>query len=99
MSRITPNGWTAIIVAAMVISAAGVAVLHLGFNAFLFIDGADCDGCIHRKRRCIGIPRETDMHGGERWHCIGVPVGPWYCYREVRTEHEEQWVPVPCLSQ
>ncbi len=56
---------------------------------------ADCDGCIHRKRRCIGIPRETDMHGGERWHCIGVPVGPWYCYREVRTEHEEQWVPSP----
>jgi len=79
-------------VIAAVVTSAAVACLHFAFDAFLVEDGADCDGCRYRERSCAGVLVEKNMRDGERTRCVGIPVGPWRCYRVARPTYVRE----PC---
>lgn len=61
------------------IVAAAVACLHFAFDAFLVMEGAYCEGCFHRRRKCTGVVIERDARDGIEVRCLGVPRGEWRC--------------------
>jgi hypothetical protein len=86
-------------------SAAGIAsvavlavaltlcVSAMSLDAFVVVDGLDCDGCIHRQRGCAGFRWIADVRSGSSARCVGIPVGPWYCFRRMS---DGQFRPIPC---
>lgn len=94
-AKVIPGcGIAAIVI--VVLAGIAIAVLHFVLDAFLVMDGVYCEGCIHRQRACVGVLHETDMLDGQRVRCIGVPIGPWYCFKEVRDERQHRYVPIAC---
>lgn len=91
-TAITAQGCLVATMVTIIVAAAAVAYLHFAFDAFLVIEGADCEGCFHRRRKCAGVVIQRDMRDGEEARCLGIPRGEWRCYRLV---HEE-YVREPC---
>lgn len=88
------KGCAILAVAISIVACAAAMTLFFATNTFLVLDGWDCDGCIVRQRECMGVREKADMRDGSRERCIGVPVGPWYCIRNVRNQDGD--VPVAC---
>ena len=88
------RGCAIVAVATSIVAVATAAALFFATDTFLVLDGWHCDGCIVRQRECIGFLQEEDLRDASRARCIGVPVGPWYCFKNVRSQDES--VPVSC---
>lgn len=84
----------AAIVAAL-LACVVVASLHFASDAFLVREGFYCEGCIIARRRCLGGRLDTDMRDGERARCLGIPLGPWRCFKVVSDSPFPQ---VPCRT-
>lgn len=88
------KGGAIVAVATLLLTGVTVVALFFATDTFLVLNGRDCDGCIVRERQCVGIVHLADLRDGSRGHCIGIPVGPWYCFRNVRSQDGD--VPVAC---
>jgi len=80
----------------------GIAILVLAVfsyaagrsNAFLVVTGSLRDGGIVRTRNCIGFLWEAEMRDGVEKQCVGIPAGPWRCFKVVP---DEPAIRIPCV--